>query len=988
MLKTGSKIALYAVLFALLFASAVGLFASTLGVRAAETPAEATKAVKISIDTQSSAFTDSETGIGGLQDDDYVVFGVSPLPIMVSTVDRSLKNDALGTWWNAWGEVEFTYDFWSPTPIAGMGGVNFENGDYTTVPNASIVDDKGYTSTCTDAGFVEQLSNGWLRRTVKFTASQLIGELYLTFQAKVSDLPDSGTIEMYYTNFKLRFAESNGIVDLFGSDSSLFSAENVNKVAAGEAPSGGAAKATDVAIVTGWGTVVNFITVDNAANRSLGASFEAVDIPDVCAISETLPDILTEGVEYDLLGYAASSGKVGISAIEKDGEPVDVTGADFSAYIFEESGRYLITYTAEKNNYTATLTVGVTVASEDVPVLLEEDVAAAIPETGYAHEAIHLGSVFATVKGEKNLPATPTVKNSEGTEFPVTAVADGFEFTPTAKKNDTYTVFYTAENDKGSAVSESYTITVTDVDKPVVSFNSLGSFNVGTFYSVSEIKKLISVTDISDGTVDIASLSIVDPLGNELIGEDTAQFLAAYSGTYTVKVVTAADTDGNATQAQTTLSGVQSKGLVLGMIVDVPEASRGEGVLKHYHSQIWNVVPTLALNVGDVITYEVMAYTEYSDGTIGFIPGVGGFSGQMQGSYAGQNWPLIHDLFDKTESLDDAGYSMSQKADLTDVLQDEFGNAVWYQRSYTVKSGDAVFGGGLYHYVLSLDTTAACGERIVVYYKNVNVYDSEGTLKQVLWDGTQNIVAEFEDEQNCTGVTVATLDVSPVEIAGKIPTTAEYGETLSLSKHLMKDAMTDTVLETEVSVKGPDGKDVSLTETDTGYEFTIEMLGKYIVTVIGSNGKYSTEKTYTITVEDDGYPVITFENDKTSYAPGDAVSIAVTFTDDIFSLADFEDKGCSVTFGGKVVEATVMETATGYTVSFTAAEAGNYTVLAYGTDGAGNETVETHDVSVAASDAGETSEGGCSASANAAVLFGAVALVAVAAAVVVMKRKA
>ena len=151
MLKTGSKIALYAVLFALLFASAVGLFASTLGVRAAETPAEATKAVKISIDTQSSAFTDSETGIGGLQDDDYVVFGVSPLPIMVSTVDRSLKNDALGTWWNAWGEVEFTYDFWSPTPIAGMGGVNFENGDYTTVPNASIVDDKGYTSTCTDA---------------------------------------------------------------------------------------------------------------------------------------------------------------------------------------------------------------------------------------------------------------------------------------------------------------------------------------------------------------------------------------------------------------------------------------------------------------------------------------------------------------------------------------------------------------------------------------------------------------------------------------------------------------------------------------------------------------------------------------------------------------------------------------------------------------------------------------------------------------------
>ncbi|MBQ7164649.1 MAG: InlB B-repeat-containing protein [Clostridia bacterium] len=940
-------------------------------------------AIRIYIDTASEQFATDYAKAE--RDDTKFIFGVSPFPA-VNDTGASLKNNGISDWWNAWGESEISFEFWSPDYLPGMLGVSFTlDADPWFFKQGDFTDGNGYLSNCYEEKFISALTNGWYKRTFEVNMGNTIPrDIYFLFAVEKKDLPASGVIEIYIRNVKIT---CHGVTfGLFGGADDIYGIEGVNSVAENKAYQG-FTRTTPVWMLD-W-TAIRDMTGsgENAANVTLGAAFEGTECPDITSVTAALPEILYTDTVYDLTSYA---GGAAVSSIRGKNGEIDLEGKDTAAFIFEEAGEYSVTYAAAKNGYVSTKTLVAVVADINMPVIIESDVAAAVPASAYAHESVSLGSVYASVRGEKTLKAIPSVTNSDGDVFAVSETAEGWSFVPTAKKNDVYTVVYTAENNAGKTVSAGYSVSVADVDKPVIDLTGIDGFTIGNFYEVSKLIGLIKISDISDGTVGVASISVVDPLGNELIGENTEKFMAAYSGIYTISVVSEADSDGNLSEMSVNVTANQSEGLVLSVIASIDEGSRAEGVLKQFDTQILHP-DNCALNVGDVISYDVMAYTVYQDGTYGYISGLGAITGQMDGT-----WVMMYSLFQDLECLDESGYSMARSADLSAVLHDESG-PVWYSRNYKVRSGDAVYGQVLYHFAVGFSTEAACGEKIVVMYRNVRIYDAEGNVKCVLWSGAQGINREWTHASDgVSGVAVATFDVSPVAIEGKIPVSAAYGEEISISKNLMKDPAKDEIIASDIKVYAPDGTEVELSETLTGYTFTVGFLGNYRIVVSAVNDKgYSTVKEYGMSVADNSRPTITFVTDKESYEEGDAVIVTVTVSDDIFAIADFAEIGCRLSLDGEEAEGNVTATATGYTVTFTAVK-GEYTVLAYATDGAGNETVETFVVSVSektvapdTSSVGETDSGtkvktGCI---NGIAGSSAVSLIAAAAFAIVCRRK-
>lgn len=925
--------------------------AAVLGAAGALESGEAEKAVKITIDTADPQYAADREG---LSEDTFIVFGVSPFPY-VNETGGSLKNNVLGTWWNPWLQVELSYDFCTTLAIGGIGGVGFRQEDYTTLPHTEIVDQNGRPATCLEETYVEELANGWVRRTVRFYASQIIGEIYFTFGIRNGDLPDTGSFDVYYTNIKLKYeAGGNAEIDLFGNSASVYTAEQVNQVARGESVVEPYVKPEDQSVVTAWDYVKNFSDSEAAKNVSLGASFCAVDLPEVCSIELAMPDLLYQGESYDLLSFAQSSGAVRIAALEKDGQSVDIDGADLSAYVFTESGSYKVQYTATVDGYTARRSAFFVVQDGDKPIILSEDVRTAVPESGNAHEKIRLGKVFALVQGEKNLPAWPIVKNSAGKEFKVEQIDTGFEFTPTAKQDDVYHVVYTAENEGGRVVSETFFIQVTDVDKPVLDFSGLSDFVIGQPCEIGELMQQIGVEDLSDGKLGIAEISVLDPEGRELAASES--FIPARSGEYRLTATTQPDSDGNVTVGTVTLQAEPDLGLVLGLKLEVPEAARAEGIRKSFYTQIANFAPSVEIEAGDVIRYEVMAYTVYGDGNIGYIPGVGAISAQVQGSFAGKDWPFIHTLFEEKVGVDQNGYPMDAKADLSPMLAGGDG-PVWYGRTYTVREGDAICGSSWYHFMIAMDSSAACGESIFVFYRNVEICGPDGIPKRELWKGNYLPTREYTDEQNCTAEVFVTVDKAPVAVEGAVPCFAECGKPVSFPTAAMKDAATGAPVQAAFTVTAPDGANVSCEEQDGICSFVPDQAGIYVVTGIGSCGKFTSTLRWEIEVLDAEPPRILITPVQQTVRKGDTVTVRIEISDNVSSPEDFTELICVLGRNGERAEADMTQTPTGLTLSFVAEE-GSYTVMVHGRDAAGLEAVETCVIPVLSSSDGAR---GCTA---------------------------
>lgn len=906
-------------------------------------PADAKNAIKISIDTDAENFKSQYAE--DIADDAYLVYGTAPLPA-TSNVDGgySFKSNRIGSWWNPWTDITISFDFWTNHFMPGMNGVGvlYENS-WSFSKNTEVLDQNGYTATSLDETYLSQYGNGWVHRefTIPAVESNLVVDMWFTTALKVGDLKElPGRLDMYYTNLKVRY--NNQEIDLFGSDNSVFTVEEINKTANYQ-------KVEDSYTLKEWGVVEGLgwdglysMTGVPCRRATEARSISAINtLPQIAEITSTIPASLVAGIEYNVLGYAQSSEPIVVESLKLEGVELDITGANFNAYTFEESGQYTIVFKTSKDGNDARLKKTFSVASASTPVFDNDDIRLAVPATGYAHEPIKLGKVNAFVNGVKDFPATPVVRNSSDEPFQVTEVADGFTFQPVQKKADTYIVYYTATNEGYTTNSAERIVSVSDIDKPVIDFSGLTPFDVGTIYNVSDIKDSIAVTDRSDGTLNVQSISIIDPLGKEMVNEN-GKFMAKYSGKYTINARSEADAEGNITELSVQIGTNQSEGLVLTQIVEVPEEYRAEGITKSGRSQVWHTDYTLSL--GDRIVYDVMAYTQFDDGTYGFIPGVGGLGGQINGT-----WEMIDTLFDSTESLDVAGDSMARTTDLSSKLHDDNGKPVWYTREYKVKAGDAViYGNQFWHFATTFETNAAVGSKIVTMIRNAVIYDAEGEVKGTLWNGTQPVQDEWKTENSNVGKVYigATVDVTPIPISGKIPNIAGFGATVSFPKGLMKDPQTDTVLDATVIVKDPTGQEVTLSETTASYSFVATVLGKYKVVVSATNGEFTTTNEYEIVVSDLIKPEISINTNEDSYVVGDTIVTTVIISDNHTQFSSLKDAGVSVSKDGEVIEATITTTDNGFTISFEALEKGSYIITTYATDASNNETVETLTIEV------------------------------------------
>ena len=969
--------------------SVVGLLAASivgyLTFSVANASAEPAKVMKISIDTANATWI---SDVGELADDSYIGLVVAPFPKKELSTDGPFKNNYFSNWWTGAGSnFTISYEFYSPTPLNGMAGVVpvFSTNPWYYCNGSEVTSTEGMDMVSIDN--VEALSNGWYSRTIVIDPAvisptvvdgQVLVDTYLTMVLKKSDLPTSGTIDMYYKNFTVKIQNRDyimydGTTNAFAHDGELVST-----------------------CIDHYEALKN-ATGEPSIKVHLGAAVTVTgaDTPDPVSINVLKDDIIIEtNAETDLLQFVSTS-KTDVSAsVLKvvNGEGADVTsqvaGGKFTP---TEAGTYKVTYAATDSLHTAKVTIEMIAESSAKPIILQKDVDDVLTAVGTATQPYTLNPVYATVNGVKNFPTVPSVKAPDGTVVKVRSLGDGkYEFTPLAKVEGTYTVTFTATNEK-LVTEASGTVQVIDADKPVISFDNLPtSLTPGNFFEIP----LISVTDISDGTFEREdyTLTVIDPEGKTVETEND-RFLVELSGNYTFRVV-AVDSDNNEISKETTLVASQSQGMILKLTVNVPEESRAEGVRKFYTAQIYQNIPDVVLNAGDTLIYEVMSSTP--------IAGVGSFNGQVNGDFQGMSWPQLHQLYTlKADSpvLDTVGDSMAATTDISDKLT-ENGKSIWYRREVPIVAGGVLAGASVYHWGVVIDTKAACGETIEVYYKNAYIKRADGSIQNV-FDGTQTIQGtEWQKEGVTSGSLSATLDKFPVVVQGLIPTSGDLKQKLEIPKYLMVDQFTNTPILTTVTITDPNGSAVAVNETDTGYEFVPEISGIYKILLQGSNETGMTEATLEFEARDLLAPTITYPEFSREGKVGTAFEIpAFEFSDNVTAKEDLITE-IKVFFGG--VEVSIVGG------KFQMDKAGDYMIVVSVKDESGLEKVDSIIITATEEDAGDpsdpsgdpsdpsgsgdkeqpagTANGGCSGMIGVSALAGA-AVILMACTVLILKRK-
>lgn len=927
--------------------AAVGLGASPA--RAEETAER--KAIRMSIDMSHSDF--QSTTFQGMNDTDYIAIMTTPFPVNNDGVGQySFKGagDYFPNWWDGIGDsLTVEYEYYLSTPIPGFGGIALSIDKAPWIYGHGPVDQDGRDAVDLDEP-VELLQNGWRKRTVVYDTSTLpdaksvFGDIYFMVAMQKGDLPESGTIDFYlrtmhvvYKSVRYALYDSTDANSFFikACGSSFTSQYTESK------PFRFAEGACDrFKECTG---LAELAAVDSL---HCGLSYSEVTCPDVTNIEKKdIPPALFVDSEYNLLDYVQATGgkTVSVSGVTKGGELVTV--ADPTKFTPQEAGIYTVTYTASADN-TSTLKVDFLCEKNTKPVFVEADVVAAVPKTGAAPGAITLGSVLASVNGEKNHPTTVEVYKAPasgepetGEKMTVTQTANGWSFEPTPKTvNDViYYVRYKAENDGETTYSDWQTVTVTDSDKPVFDFSAMtDSVTVGTHYSVDELTDGLSITDISDGELTEYQFEITDPTGKNVEISDDGIFVTN-SGKYTLNF-TAKDSDDNSVKATAYIDAAAVDGCVIQATFNVAEENRAAGVRKFNRAQLFDLSPkAIMLVAGSQINYEVMAYTVI-DGQIKFIPGVGAITAQLSPS-----WKFIDAVIGDAEDSD--GNKMAATADLSQALQNN-GKAVWLKRSYTVKKDDGLAGQQFYHFATIIDTTAACGEQIYVYYRNLELVSPDGESKTSLGSASDEMLDGWGDgddmAENVTSHNLsATLDRYPVYIKDSIPTSADIGGTVKLTKYAMKDAYRDCYIEDlTYTVTDPSGESVQLIESVDSFSFVGSARGRYTVVCVGANDIGQTSVTVSVKVDDNVDPTV----ELTQFAPekGKACTASFKVSDNITAAGDITVDG-KVWFGTTAVEGAIWSgpDASGVvTVTFTPADEGEYRIILTATDGVGNETTK------------------------------------------------
>ena len=953
---------IFSVLLALcLMLGAVAVFT---GVSADES-AGTRKALRFSIDMSHEDFS-SET-YNQLSEDTYLAIMTTPFPVTSPNVDAAFKGagDFLANWWEGIGttfSVEYEYALSVPMQTMGSLAVSVDKApwifgtgafDQNGDPAVDLNEDK--------AG----LSNGWIKRTVNYDAlaaaqeeaapATALNDVYFLMGLLKKDLPESGTIDLYVRSMYFNFRGTRyAIYDSTDPNSywikaakESFTSEFTTEFRYAQGASQRLAETT--------GNKLEELPVNDALHY--GGTWSEVTAPTFVTLTESdsRPAAMVEGQSYDLTTFAdTTGGTVTVSSVTRDGQPVEVT--DGTAFVPAEAGSYAVTLTAS-GDYPSYLTVTLPCESADKPVFDSRDVDAAVPASAPAHLAVEIQKVKALVGGEKVLDTTLEVRkgSAEGEAFTVNDAGESWTFQPTAKEDATYFVRFKAVNE---AEGETYTtysdwkqVAVRDEDKPVFDFSAMfDSATVGTRYTAEALTDGLIVTDITDGVIsDYVSVRIIDPTGKELQPTNGTYFIAN-SGKHTV-IVVAKDSDGNTVTGEGSFEATPTNGCIIQTTYNIDESNRAAGVRKADRIHFFDLSPkALMFNAGAKLRFEVMAYTVI-DGEKVFIPGVGGISGQLG------SWEFIDEAISE-DAVDNNGLGMRADADLSAALQDGNGNALWLAREYTVQAGDGLQGYQFYHLAAAIDTTAATGDQIFVFFRNLEYVMPDGETVIPLGSASDAFLDDWGDLGNVNVAAhnvSAAIDPYPVYLDGELPSEVGLGSTVHLTKYIMKDAYLDQfVLDISYTVTDPDGQPVELTESEEEYTFVASKRGSYLVTLVGTNDVGSTTVNLRIRSDDTEDPTLV-KGTFSEIAVGQLFTATFNCADNVTAAADLEVE-VRVFLGSTAVEHEMTYDNGVITVTFTPAEVGRYRMIVTVVDLAGRETTQEFVAEI--SDGSESSDPG------------------------------
>lgn len=846
-------------------------------------------------------------------DGEYVMGWVSPYQTAPADARAVLKKGAV-----------LCYDVYSPTPVAGIGGIDaiynvtWEYMSDVLDRDRSITDQNGaWASQLSDLS--DFISNGWYSRRIELPET-VTGDgvavsrapYHWAFGIVVKTPVDYNELVVYYKNVRLENPDGS-IAYIFRGDEQV---SQYNFYRTYEHP-------TDLT------SAKNYLADPTRPGSEAAFSVQSVADPAPIKIDRSQTDAvaLVNDPRFNfmnLVGSEVADRTLHITLTDKDGTWLAETGNGISGtrYLFEQTGAYKVKYDLIDGTNLSRLVVDLDVIGETEHYIYYGDVPQST-QTAVAGEKVVYPVVQAYFGKSKTVATTLSAVYAEtGESLQANRTEQGWEIAYPEKRGGIYELTYSVEGD--DTVARSFFVAVQDLDVPVINLELLPSvIPCGVDFIIPPVE----VTDLSDGIISEYTVLVTDPDGKEVVPENGTLY-PQVSGMYHFSV-SAEDRDGNVTVAEKYVKVDIQKDQLLRVHIDVDPAQNTAGKRKYMVVSLYDIIPNgYSFKSGDVLYYDIYSPTP--------VQGIGGFSGSFGETV---NWKRFEDTKFFEEGTDSMGLSVAPTSDLSSQMI-ENGQPVWYNRAIELKS-DFLTSTEMVHFSLIIDTTAVIPENgLDVYYRNIYIRSENGST-YTLYDGTQTLNLtpwEFENVDNQTGWSIRpVLDWCPVLREEFLPARAEIGTKITLNRYVMYDYTDKEILAAEISVFDPKDNPVELDESNA---FMADIPGVYRLVYYAENsaGEF-TRKTIELRVADTQVPTILVDGvlfssesvyqelrvGETAELPAIAISDNYTKESDLdIQRAFFDPNGSAVVVNGN---------------EFTAEMVGDYMYIVSATDAAGNRNL-------------------------------------------------
>lgn len=819
-----------------------------------------------------------------------------------------------------------SYEFYSSEPLSGVGGVElqikYNNKKGATIygylsnklDGSGVKDDKGYGVSFFE-DLTEDLGNGWYKREIKINYADIASDitaLYLEhfFVAfcptveEINGLKENGreSVELCYKNIKFTSISGKTTTVFDGTEKCMIMPEFWHDFKFEPHSIGYGDKGIGLDI---FDPLTNY---DASEDDTFSVNMSVKEAVNPLTIIENLENnryfTQTQYNFKELVSTNKSGATITVESItSQNGNSILSDTATFT-----DAGKYKVKLVAELNAERAILYADIQVYDIKEPVFIEEETAKFLTEW-VAGDRYEFPEIVAYVGESVTRPVSIKVFAPNGEEFE----CDGEGFTPTKKIEGEYKICLTAVNE-GIERTAYITVKVIDKDKPVFADEQFDfELLIGQWITIPNIK----ATDLTDGVIDVESITVINPLGQEVVLND-GSFLVNYSGEYKI-VASVTDADGNTVNKTVYKTAKQGREDTFVLRAYVEQANRKKGVRKFLHLSLYSSENSIfTFSQGDRICYDVYSTTP--------MAGIGGVSGQITGNYAGTSWPFWHTLYG--EMVDKNGYSAMPTTDLTNAITDGNGNPVWYQREIPISIDLLGANTGLFSIVI--DTTSACGEYIEVFYRNFRIEREDGRVVNILPSSMEVLPKVWETLNIEDNVLVAAISDKPVILEELLPTNVQLGEQVFVSDRVVYDYNAHSLLGVSTFITDPTGKKVDATKRSGGYVFVPVKQGKYTVTYVDANNN---EYVYKISALDETPPVIEIGEYQKTCEKGNLFtmpSIEITDVGTAYEYLDISIKCFSSSGEVEIIDGKVLMD-----------KVGTYTIVVEVVDAGENETYQT-----------------------------------------------